>query len=56
MNERLELQINYWKEVVEIRAESLKIEIDKNDTIDKIKKSFIAKLDKIRQDFNYFYF
>ena len=28
MDEHVEVQVNYWKEVVEIRAEALKIEID----------------------------
>ena len=45
MDVLVDVQINYWKEEMEIRAESLKIEIDK------IKDSFIAKLDKINEDF-----
>jgi hypothetical protein len=56
MDVHVDVQINYWKEEVEIRAESLKIEIDEIDIIDKEKNSFIAKLDEIRQDFKYLNF
>jgi hypothetical protein len=59
MDVHVDVQINYWKEEVEIRAESLKIEIDEIDEIDiidKKKNSFIAKLDEIRQDFKYLNF
>ena len=45
MNEHVDVQINYWKEEVEIRAESLKIEIDE------IKESFISKLELIRLEY-----
>ncbi len=45
MNEHVDVQISYWKEEVEIRAESLKIEIDE------IKEGFISKLDTIRLEY-----
>ena len=45
MDEHVEVQINYWKEEVEIRAESLKIEIDQ------IKDNLIGELYRIKGDF-----
>ncbi len=46
----MDVQINYYKEEIEIRAESLKIEIDK------IKDTLIQKFDKIKGCFKYLYF
>ena len=45
MDEHVDGRINYYKDEIEIRAESLKIEIDK------IKDTLIAKLDRIKGDF-----
>jgi hypothetical protein len=45
MNHHVDVQVNYWKEEVEIRAESLKIEIDE------IKESLFTKLEKVKIDF-----
>jgi hypothetical protein len=47
MEEHVDVQINYYKEEIEIRAESLKIEIDK------IKDTLIKKFDKIKGCFKY---
>jgi hypothetical protein len=46
MEESVDIQINYAKDEIEIRAESLKIEIDQ------LKEKFINKLDEIKNEFN----